>query len=660
MPHFFRRLFPYLAIGLLLAALAWATSFGTLPPADFTFDNGNEVETIDPSQATGQPEHRVINGLFEGLLRNMPPQGWEQKYAPGENVPLTPQGGMAAHFDLSEDGRVYTFHLRPGAKWTDGTPVTANDFAWSWRRTLHPETASRYAYQLYYIVGAKEYNLAQVEPGGRVEVELPDRRDPLQPFPRGTVVRGILKSIHKPPEPKLHESESEKERTDAEVEWKKNWLYVVEEKRHQNGSVDWDSAGQVRQFSKTAPADLAALIPPVTSMVEIEPCLHVLPDFEATVGIEVQSPAELVVKLNSRTPYFKDLLAFYPLYPVNPRCVEAYGSPDWTKPQNIVTNGPFRLQFRRIRDRIRMVRNEMYWDADNVQLRVIDGLAMKSETTALNMYLNGQLDWIPSYVPMATIPILKRDFANQFRPAPQLITYFYRVNVTRPELRDRRVRQALNLAIDKRALCERVTRAGEIPASALVPPGISVYVSPAGPGHDVVRARKLLEEAGYAGGRGLPTIEILYNDLDMHRTIAETIQQMWRENLGVDAELRGLEWGVYLDSTHKLDYDVARAGWVADYPDPNTYLDMFMTGNENNQTGWGNTRYDELIRRAGEEPDSEKRMELLKEAEAILINEAPILPIYFYVSKNLVRPRIEGFFNTVQDEHPLTLLRVKD
>jgi oligopeptide transport system substrate-binding protein len=344
---------------------------------------------------------------------------------------------------------------------------------------------------------------------------------------------------------------------------------------------------------------------------------------------------------------------------VNPRCVETYGSPDWTKPQNIVTNGPFRLQFRRIRDRIRMVKNEMHWDAANVHVRLIDALAMKSETTALNMYLNGQLDWIPNYVPSATIPILKRDFADQFHPTPILTTYFYRVNVTRPELRDRRVRQALNLAIDKQVICERVTRAGEVPATALVPPGITGYVSPAGPARDAARARRLLEEAGYGGGRGLPTIEILYNDLDMHRTIAETIQQMWRENLGVDTELRGLEWGVYLDSTHKLDYDVSRAGWVADYPDPNTYLDMFMTGNENNQTGWGNPRYDELIRRAGEEPDPEKRMELLKEAEAILIDEAPILPIYFYVSKNLVRPRIEGFFNTVQDEHPLTLLRVK-
>jgi oligopeptide transport system substrate-binding protein len=157
----------------------------------------------------------------------------------------------------------------------------------------------------------------------------------------------------------------------------------------------------------------------------------------------------------------------------------------------------------------------------------------------------------------------------------------------------------------------------------------------------------------------LPTVEILYNDLDVHRTIAETIQQMWRENLGVDSELRGLEWGVYLASTHSLDYEVARAGWVADYADPNTFLDMFQTDNENNQTGWGNPKYDELIKAAAAEEDATKRLELLSEAEKILIDEQPIIPIYYRVSKNLVQPHVKGFFNNVQDEHPLKLLQVE-
>jgi oligopeptide transport system substrate-binding protein len=652
MPHFFRRAFPYIAIGLLFAALGWAMSFGTLPQADFTFQNGNEPETLDPALATGQPENRIINGLFEGLLRHTPPKDWQDQDRPGENVAMEAGPGMSTHFEESDDGRVYTFHIRPDAQWTDGSPVTSGDFAWSWRRMLHPETASKYAYQLHYVVGAKEYNLAQVEPGNHVEVELNDRKDPLQPFPRGTIVRGVLQSIHKPPEPQLTPSAGEKARADAEVDWKRSWIYAVEE-----------SAGAVRLFAKDPAAVKRDTLTPtiIAADLKIEKCLQVLPDFERTVGISAERPDKLVVTLNSRTPFFKDLVAFYPLYAVNRRCVETHGSPNWTKAENIVGNGAFELGFRRIRDRVRLVKNEAYWDAANVQLRSVDALAMKSETTAINMYLNGQLDWAP-YLPVSTIPALKDPegkFAGQFHSAPVLISYFFRVNVTRPELTDKRVRQALNLAIDKRAICERVLLAGEVPAPTYVPPGLAGYTSPPGQPYDVERAKALLAEAGYPGGRGLPTIEIMYNDLDKHRTIAETIQQMWRESLGIDVELRSLEWGVYLDSNHKLDYDVSRAGWVADYADPNTYLDMFVTGNENNQTGWSNARYDELIRQAGEEPDPAKRMSLLTEAETVLLDESPILPIYFYVSTNLVNPRVQGFFNTVQDEHPLKLLRVK-
>src|SRR5262245_3818551 len=154
---FLRHALPYLAGSILLAALVWATSFGTLPPADFTFDNGTEVETIDPALAKGQPEHRVINALFEGLLQHTPKPGWEN-VPPDQNVEITPGEGMATRFDLSEpDGKTYTFHMRKGAQWSNGEPLTAGDFAWSWMRALHPETGSQYAYQLYYITGAENY-----------------------------------------------------------------------------------------------------------------------------------------------------------------------------------------------------------------------------------------------------------------------------------------------------------------------------------------------------------------------------------------------------------------------------------------------------------------------------------------------------------------------
>jgi oligopeptide transport system substrate-binding protein len=677
-PDTLRRGVPYVLVGLLLAALAWAASLGTLPRADFTFHNGNEVETIDPALATGQPENRIINALFEGLLRHEPPPGWEALAERRELVPLEPRPAMAERMDVSVDGLTYTFHMRKGAVWSNGDPVTAEDFAWSWMRTLHPETGSKYAYQLYYVVGAEAYNLGRVEAGQPVEVELADRPDPRQPFPRGTILRGRLKTIHRPPPPVLPPGASEKQRSDAQAEWKQRWVYAVEVASVEPGSAASaaaasELAGRVHYFCQQLPGpEVASLVPPLPAegaaggdarrraTAALTRCQRILPDFAQTVGVRAVSPQTLVVTLRHRTPFFPDLVAFYPLYPVHRGCVERYGSPQWTKPEHIVSNGPFRLEFRRIRDRIRLVKNPRYWDAARVALNVVDALAIRSETTALNMYLDGQLDWVPSYVPAAALPRLVRDYADQFYRAPMLTTYFYRVNVTRPELSDKRVRQALHLAIDKQAICERITQAGEIPAATLVPPGLAGYVPPPSRSFDPHEARRLLAEAGYPGGRGLPPIEILYNDLDAHRTIAEAIQQMWREHLGIRVTLRGLEWGVYLDATHKLDYAVARAGWVADYPDPNTFLDMFMTGNENNQTGWGHERYDTLIRQAAEEADVQRRMALFAEAEAILLDEAPILPIYFYVSKNLVRPRVKGFFSTVQDEHPLKLLRVEE
>jgi oligopeptide transport system substrate-binding protein len=175
---------------------------------------------------------------------------------------------------------------------------------------------------------------------------------------------------------------------------------------------------------------------------------------------------------------------------------------------------------------------------------------------------------------------------------------------------------------------------------------------------DVDRARELLAKAGYPGGKGLPKVEILYNDGEAHRTIAERVYSDWKKHLGIDVELKPLEWGVYLSTVQQMDYSAARAGWIGDYPDPNTFLDMFVTDGDNNNTGWSNARYDKLIERATTIDDPAERLKVLAEAEAILMDEVPIIPVHFYVSRNLVRPRIEGFYSNVQDLHPLHRLSV--
>lgn len=685
-----RKLFPYVVGFCALAALAYAVTFGQLEQADFAFNNGTEVKTLDPAKAEGQPERRVLDALFEGLLRTLPDG------KPDENglVPMKPKPGVAESYTISEDGKVYTFKIRRDAKWSNGAPITAHDFVWSWRRTLHPETGSLYTFHLHYIVGAKKYNHIEIDVGDRVEVELYDRpgvkMDPRgdappnfqnqsQPFPRGTILRGVLRDVVKPPEPDIPESADDDTKARIRSEWMDRWVHLVEIKPASNGGdIDWEAPGELRAFSRD-PVPNEAI-----ADHEITRCHQVLYDFETGVGARAVDDQTLVVTLNNSTPFFNELVAFYPMYPVNRQCVETYGWPEWTKKENIVSDGPYIMKDRRIRDRIRMVKNPHYWGADDVQIETIDALTVTSETTDLNMFLNGQTDW-GTTVPTPIIPQLRnlnkemkaRGEPEVFVTAPALIVYFYRVNVTRPPFDDTTVieweedgqtkrqergilvRHALNMAINKQQLVDKVTRAGQQPARHIVPPGFDDYQSPQCGPFDPEAAREILARAGFPGGRGMPKLQILFNDNEAHRAIAEVIQQDWKVNLGINAELRQLEWGVFLQSTTQLDYSIARAGWIADYPDPNTFLDMWVTDGPQNNTGWSNKRFDDFIAAAAAEIDPQKRYDLLEQAEAIFVEELPAIPIYFYVSLNTVSPRVEGFFPNLRDEHPLHILRLK-
>lgn len=664
----FRNLFPIVIGVAVIIAFVWSLWFGKLPEADFSFNNGTEPQTIDPPLATGNPEGRIIRALFEGLLRHQP-EGMKFDPATGEmisgpvkgdsrgNVPMTLVPGMAESFpEVSEDGKIYKFRIRENARWTDGTPFTAHDMVWSWRRMLHPDTASQYAYQLYYLVYGQQYNSATVTQGEHVEVELTDRpRWPDQAFPRGTIKRGILKSIDIPPEPVIPEGSSEKRRGELEQEWRDRWTYTVEvlatipattdpENRDDLRSIDWQATGTIEKFARGDERP--------NGVTKAE---YILPDFGSLVGVKAETDRDLVITLNEPTPYFNHLVAFYPLFPVNRRCVEEFGKPFWSKTENIVNNGPFQLGFRRIRDRIRLEKNLLYWNEKIVKLNIIDAMAVESETTSLNMYIGGQIDWSP-VVPTAIIPELKR--RSDFYIAPQLTTYFYRVNTTRAPGNDIRVRRALNMAIDKRVICERILRAGQLPARSLVPPGIKGYTPAECDGHNITRAKELIRE--YLEDEGLtslPKIEILYNTNEAHRQIAELIQQQWMQ-IGVKAEMKNAEWNTFLNFLRTKEYSVARSAWIADYPDPNTFLDMFVTDGENNQTGWSNKDYDRLIDQAKTETEAGKRMQILHDAEVVLMDRLPILPIYSYVSLNMVNPKVKGFTVNVQDLHPLHVLRV--
>jgi len=614
-----RTLFPYTALGLLAAAIAWSTSFSTVAPADFSFINGTEVESVDPARVTGSPEGRIITALFEGLYRPDPKT-------------LQPLPAMALRHEVSADNRVYTFHLRKDAKWSDGTPVMAHDFAWSWLRLLHPETGSQYAFLLTEcVVNAAKYQHGP-EVGDSVQVELDDRKMPLEPHPQGTLLAGKLMTISKPAKPVFQPQDSETKQQRLTEEWESKWVYTVE------------INGMPRQFCKE----------PKLAQAESERCLQVLLNVNE-VGIKALDDQRFQVTLISPTPYFVYLAQFYPLYPVQRKCVEKYGYPGWIKKEHIVTNGAYQMEFRKVRDRIRLKKNPLYWDAANVKIDVADALAVESSATGLNMYLDGQVDWTQA-PPSAVIPKLKS--RDDYYGEASLTIAFYRCNVTRKgqegkPLDNVLVRRALNMAIDKRALCDNLLRAGQKPARSFVPPGLPGYEPALCGEYNVKRAQELLAEAGFPGGKGIDTVEILYNSSGDHGTMAEFIGDCWRKNLGLKVSYRSLEWGTYLSTVDKLGFDIARGGWTGDYPDPNTFLNLFVSHGEQNQTGWKNPEYDKLIAAAAREKDPKRRLQIFHETEAILMDELPIIPIYSYVIVNMVKPYVHGFYANAQDVHPL-------
>ncbi len=514
---------------LLSLALAAAAVVGSTllayrsggPPVDLAWTAGGEVTTLDPGAMTALNDGRVAGALFEGLTVLDP-------------ADLEPRPGVAERWEVSDDGLTYTFFLRPEAKWSDGRAVTADDFAYSWRRVLDPDTAAEYAYMLYPIRGAKAYYQAALDD------------------PEG---------------------------------------------------ADW-----------------------------------------STVGIRVEGPHRLVVRLERPCAYFLDLVAFHTYLPV-PRVVVETHEERWTFPDHIVSNGAYCLVSWEFRSRMRWKKNRHYWNADAVALERIETRVFEHPNTALLAYETGAVDLTTTVPSLAIMPLLEAQRAGRRDDViygPQVATYFYRFNCTVEPLTDPRVRRALALAIDRREIINRAARGGQQPACAFVPPGIKGYEPADGLDEDIQEARRLLAEAGHPGGKGLGELAILVNKGHEHVPLAEVVQHQWRTHLGLNVRIEKVEWKVFLDLVHEMKYQIARGGWYGDYVDPNTFLDMFVTDGGNNETGWSNTRYDGLIAAAARETDPHRRMDILRRAERILLDEVPIMPIYYYTAAMLVRPGLEG------------------
>jgi len=540
---------------VLLGTVSCKASKGGLQ--EVTYNLGTEPAAIDPAITTGIPEANIELQVFDGLTR-----------IDDKNVP---QPAIAESWTISEDLKTYTFTLRD-ASWTDGTPVTADDFEYAWKRALSPELASEYAYQLYYVSGGEAFN----------------------------------KSI----------------KVDS-----KYYVQAVDAKGNPLTKKEGDKDVAVPNMAK-----------------EIDP--------SKDVGVKAVDAKTLQVDLQSPTVYFLNLTAFPTLMPV---CKAVVSKNDkWASDvKTYVTNGPFKLTEWSHNEKMVFEKNPTYWDKDKVKLTKITYYMVEDSTTALSMFQSGQLD-ASSTVPIAELPKLVASGDAQI--LPYLGTYYYQVNVTKKPFSDVRVRKALNLAIDRKSITQSITQGGQIPALAYVPYGIADAL----PGsdfrkasqegfykdNDLTTAKALLAEAGYPDGKGFPAFILLYNTSNAHKSIAEAIQQMWNKNLGITCTLKSEEWGVYLDDRTNLNYSVARAGWIGDYMDPNTFLDMWVTGGGNNDTGWGNKSYDALIAKAKATVDPKARMAALHDAEKILMTDMPILPIYYYTNTVLLKKSIKNFYQS--------------
>ena len=633
-----------IALALLLAGLSFSAA--TSRPADVRILNLVEPETLDPQQVNGTNTDRIVSALFEGLTRH-------------DARTLLPAPGMAESWEVSDDGLRYTFHLRAGARWSSGATLDASDFIYSWKRELAPETGSRFAYMLHPVRGALALNtfdaLARdLDVSTRpalLEALAQARPAPLSPDAwRGLVTRLGLHD-------RLQHCTDERVR----------------------GLLDDPGAVSPERLEA-----FVAVLEPEAQRLRAA-AADARARFGESLGAFAPDPLTLVVELEAPTPYFLELTSFHSAYPVPREVVERVGR-SWFLPEHIVSNGPFLLDAWRVNDRVRLRRNPSYWGKDEVKAELIELYPVENATTALNLFLSGEADWLPSAYPT--------DLAGELRARPDFYThpglgvYFYRFNTRRPPLDDARVRQALNLAIDRQVIVDRVMGLGQPPALRIVPDGIVGYEPPpSGIRLDVERARQLLSEAGFPGGRGFPTLGLLYNTQDMHKKVAEVIADQLARQLGIDVRPYNQEWQSYMATVRAGQFDLARGAWIGDYVDANTFLDLWVTGGTSNETGFSSPVYDALMRAAANvnrfaeqpgnlmsqlkqpervtellerravssDPDERRRLfeqvrsRLLSEAEAILVqDEFPVLPIYFYVNTGLKAPGLRGLYTEIE------------
>ncbi|HWA25898.1 MAG TPA: peptide ABC transporter substrate-binding protein [Lacunisphaera sp.] len=478
-----------------------------------------EPQELDPQLISAYTDQNIAVALFEGLC------------ALDERT-SQPVPAAAANWDVSADGLTYTFHLRPTAKWSNGEPLTAQDFVMSWRRVLAPSLAAEYAYLLYPLKNAAALN-----------------------------------------------------------------------------------TGRLADFSALGAAALD----------------------DHTLRLTLERP----------TPYLPALTAQPAWFPVNPRVLAKFGDvnqrlPAWTRPGSLVGNGPFALAEWTPNSQLVVTKNPAYWDAAAVRLERIVFFPTESPEVDERNFRAGQVH-LTYGLPTTKLDHYRATNGAALRLDPFLQTVFVRFNTTRAPFGDARVRRALSLAVDRDAIAASVLRGAQKAAHSFTPPDCAGYTAQAGVPTDFAAARRLLAEAGFPAGRGLPSFEFQVRNDEYQPRVAEVLQAQWQKELGVNITIIPLEQKTWVANQESLNYTLSGAGWIGDFMDPVTFLDLFVSGGGNNWTGWANPTYDHLIQQTAVTGDPAARRELFQQAEALLLEQAPVAPVYFGVRTYLIHPAVHGW-----------------
>ena len=527
---------------------------------EITVNIASEPQTIDPALNSAVDGAIMINHMFEGLMR-WEDSGVETAGSDGTCTNAQLGYGQAESYEkvANEDGTVtYTFHLRDGIMWSDGQPVTASDFVYSWQRLVDPATAADYSYMIDCVVGASE------------------------------IIYGTS-----------------------------------------TGEVDAEG-NEIIEYAEPS-----------------------------TLAVSAPDDQTFVVTITSDLPYFTEICAFPATFPVREDIVS---DAQWTyDPATYISNGAYKMTSRVTNSEIVMEPNEHYYGVEELGPDKITFKLMDDANAMLSGFNSGELDFIEN---MPTDEVAGLLASGDLKIVDYIGTYYVCYQTQKEPFDDPLVREAFTLAIDRTYIVEQITQTGQVEAGGFVPAGVydaegatgddfrtvgGDYYAPTDADYEAncERARELLAEAGYPNGEGFPVVTYLYNTDDSHKAVGEALQNMWQTVLGVTVQLDNQEWATFLQTRKDGDYSIARNGWIADYNDPMSFLDMWLTGGGNNDAQYANPEYDALIQQAKASTDPAERMQLMHDAEDIIIGQDYALcPLYFYTQKYMLADGITGMYYT--------------